>query len=62
MLVDFGADPRSMDTMSLAEFHSMIRALEARRGKTEPPPRHEREAKLAEFAEFVASDERVSIH
>lgn len=37
MLLDFGVDPRAIDTMSLAEISSMLNALKRRRGNADRP-------------------------
>lgn len=61
MFVDFGVDPRAIDTMSLAEIHSMCVALAERNGKVEPPPKAERDEEFRKFAEFVSGDSSVRI-
>lgn len=62
MLVDFGVDPRAVDTMSLGELSSMMAALELRRGKQDVPGEEERAEKMSEFADFVANDPMVRMH
>lgn len=62
MLVDFGVDPRAVDTMSLGELSSMMVSLEARREKDEKPTDEEREERLSEFAVFVRDDPNVRFH
>lgn len=56
MLLDFGADPRAIDTMSLAEIVSMMKAMEKRRGKPDVPSDEERAAAMDRFAAFAAKD------
>lgn len=62
MMLDFGVDPRSVDTMSLGELSSMMSALEKRRGKADVPSEEERTRLLADFAVFVQDDPMVRIH
>lgn len=62
MMVDFGVDPRSIDTMSLGEISSMIDSLSKRRGKVELPTDTERSEAFAEFSDFVMNDPQVMVH
>lgn len=62
MMVDFGVDPRAVDTMSLSQLVDMMRGLSERRGKTAPPSDEEREERLSDFRSFVSDDPMVRIH
>ena len=62
MMVDFGVDPRSIDTMSLGQIASMIVGLSRRRGRVDVPSEEERAEKMAEFAQFAEMDPSVRIH
>lgn len=62
MLVDFGVDPRVVDTMSLSQLLDMMMSLEKRRGKSDVPSAEERGDKFNEFLGFVAADPAVRIH
>ena len=62
MMLDFGVDPRCIDTMSLAEIRSTTKALAKRRGKAELPSREVRDAKMQEFLSAVSWDPRIKVH
>ena len=62
MMVDFGVDPRAVDTMCLAELSSMLSGLADRRGSAAAPSREEMDEKFSEFAEFVSSDPKVRLN
>lgn len=62
MMVDFGVDPRCVDTMSLGEISGMIDSLVKRRGKVELPTEKERSEAFAEFSDFVMNDPQVMVH
>lgn len=62
MMVDFGIDPRCVDTMSLGELSDMLDGLSRRRGKAEVPTESERADSMAEFSQFVMNDPQVMVH
>ena len=62
MFLDFGVDPRALDTMSLAEISSMSKALSRRRGKTPMPPKTEDREALMAFADIVKNDPSVRLN
>lgn len=62
MLLDFGCDPRAVDTMSLSSIVDMMVAMEKRRGKTEVPDEQEREKKFSVFMDQVKNDPSVRFH
>lgn len=61
MMVDFGVDPRCIDTMCMAEIQSIMVAMAERRGKVSPPSAEVRKEKMDEFMAFLALDPTVRI-
>ena len=62
MMLDFGVDPRSLDSMSLGQIDGMMSSLEQRRGKVPAPSEKDRADSMEAFAMFVRDDPNVSIH
>lgn len=62
MLLDFGVDPRAVDTMSWAELASMERGLLKRRGKAPAPSKEVEAAAFEAFTQAVANDPSVRLH
>lgn len=60
-MLDFGVDPRCIDTMSMAEITSMFGGIERRRGQTKVPSKEEMEKKKTEFLSFLEKDPSVRI-
>ena len=70
MMLDFGVDPRAIDTMSLAEVSSMMRAIKKRRDESDPDSkkvgRQVSDEEWAEAQQLLASvsvnDPAVRVH
>ena len=62
MFLDFGADPNSIDVMSLPRLRGMIKSMKKRRGVVKPPPVQVRNRAMDEFASFVSSDPSVLLN
>lgn len=61
MLLDFGVDPRVLETMTLTQISGMMRGLRSRRQKDKVPSvREDREA-MERFTAVVAADPSVRL-
>lgn len=61
MLLDFGVDPRSMETMSLSQMFDMFRSLRNRRQRDRMPSRREEREAMDRFTSVVAADPSVRL-
>lgn len=62
MMLDFGADPRVIGEMSMAEIMGLMGAIQRRRGKAKMPTEEEEAEATQAFAALVANDPSVRLN
>ena len=62
MMLDFGADPRVIGEMSMAEIMGLMGAMQRRRGKDKMPTEEEEAEATQAFAALVANDPSVRLN
>ena len=62
MMLDFGADPRVIGEMSMAEIMGLMGAMQRRSGKAKMPTEEEEAEATQAFAALVANDPSVRLN